>query len=97
MARLGLRFCCAQPLWMVWTPQRLQLLVSILLYVFVGCCWLPVIWMQIRMRRLAETAARADTSLPPRYHRYYRWWFRLGWAAFLGVLVIFYLMVAKPV
>ena len=45
----------------------------------------------------AETAARADTSLPPRYHRYYRWWFRLGWAAFLGVLVIFYLMVAKPV
>jgi uncharacterized membrane protein len=73
------------------------LLVSILLYAFVGCCWLPVIWMQARMQRLAETAARAGTSLPPQYDRYYRWWFGLGWPAFLGVLVIFYLMVAKPV
>ena len=73
------------------------LLISILLYAFVGCCWLPVVWMQVRMQRLAETAARTGTSLPAEYHRYYRRWFRLGWPAFLGVLVIFYLMVAKPV
>jgi uncharacterized membrane protein len=73
------------------------LLFSILMYGFVGCCWLPVVWMQIRMRDLAETAARTGTSLPPAYHWHYRWWLRLGWPAFLGVLVIFYLMVAKPV
>ena len=73
------------------------LLASLLLYVFVGCCWLPVVWMQVQMRRLAETAARTNASLPPAYHWYYRWWFRLGWPAFVGVLVIFYLMVAKPV
>jgi len=72
------------------------LLLSILLYLFVGCCWLPVVWLQIRLQRLAATAAHAGTSLPPAYHRYYRWWFRLGWPAFLGVLVIFFLMVAKP-
>jgi len=73
------------------------LLTSILLYVFVGCCWLPVVWLQVRLQRLAETAASAGTPLPPAYYRYYKWWYRLGWPAFLGVLVIFFLMVAKPV
>lgn len=72
------------------------LLVSILLYVFVGCCWLPVVWLQIRLQRLAATAAREGTPLPATYYQYYRWWFRLGWPAFLGVLVIFFLMVARP-
>jgi uncharacterized membrane protein len=72
------------------------LLLSILLYLFVGCCWLPVVWLQIRLQRLAATAARAGTSLPSAYDQYYRWWIRLGWPAFLGVLVIFFLMVAKP-
>lgn len=78
------------PLWQSW------LLWSILLYVFVGCCWLPVVWLQTRMRDLAVLAARDGTRLPPRYFRYYRWWFGLGWPAFAGVLVIFYLMVVKP-
>jgi ABC-type uncharacterized transport system fused permease/ATPase subunit len=72
------------------------LFVSILLYLFVGCCWVPVVWLQIRLKHLAATAARAGTTLPPAYHRYYRWWFRLGWPAFVGVLAIFFLMVAKP-
>jgi uncharacterized membrane protein len=72
------------------------LLVSMTLYLFVGCCWLPVVWLQIRMRDLAAAAAAAATPLPSQYHRYYRWWFALGWPAFLGVLGIFYLMVAKP-
>jgi hypothetical protein len=42
------------------------LLASILLYVFVGCCWLPVVWIHVRLQRLAETAARAGTSAPRR-------------------------------
>jgi uncharacterized membrane protein len=73
------------------------LVVSIGLYVLIGCCWLPVVWLQIRMRHLARQAASAGTPLPASYYRYYRWWFALGWPAFIGVLVIFYLMVAKPV
>jgi uncharacterized membrane protein len=48
------------------------------------------------MRDLAQVATRAGGLLPPEYHRYYRWWFALGWPAFIGVLIIFYLMVAKP-
>jgi uncharacterized membrane protein len=73
--------------WLVW---------SMVLYLLVGACWLPVVWLQIRMRRLAAQAAAANEPLPAHYHRYYRWWFALGWPAFASVPAIFYLMVAKP-
>jgi uncharacterized membrane protein len=69
---------------------------SIALYVFIGCCWLPVVWLQVRMRDLAMDAARTASTLPPKYLRFYRWWFALGWPAFAGVMLVFYLMVAKP-
>jgi uncharacterized membrane protein len=77
----------------LWTPW---LAWSFGLYVVVGCCWLPVVWLQIKMRNLAAGASLTGTELPEIYHRYYRWWFGLGWPAFIGVLAIFYLMVAKP-
>jgi uncharacterized membrane protein len=73
--------------WLIW---------SMVLYVLVGCCWLPVVWLQMRMRDLAIVAAANGSPLPAVYQRCYRWWFALGWPAFIGVLVIFYLMVAKP-
>lgn len=72
------------------------LLLSLILYILVGACWLPVVWLQLRMRRLADTALLEETALPALYHRYSRWWFALGWPAFAAVLAIFYLMVAKP-
>jgi uncharacterized membrane protein len=72
------------------------LVLSMVLYVLVGICWLPVVWLQMRMRDLAIVAASHELPLPSAYRRYYRWWFALGWPAFIGVLVIFYLMVAKP-
>jgi uncharacterized membrane protein len=71
-------------------------MLSMVLYVLIGCCWLPVVWLQIRMRNLAIDAANHDLRLPAIYQLYYRWWFALGWPAFIGVMVIFYLMVAKP-
>jgi uncharacterized membrane protein len=69
---------------------------SIVLYVLIGVCWLPAVGLQIRMRNLAVRAAEESASLPAAYFRCYRWWFSLGWPAFIGVLVVFYLMVAKP-
>jgi uncharacterized membrane protein len=30
---------------------------SVALYALVGCCWLPVVWLQMRMRDLAKAAA----------------------------------------
>jgi uncharacterized membrane protein len=72
------------------------LLLSIAMYFLVGACWLPVVWLQIWMRDLAVAAATSSSPLPVEYKKYYRWWFALGWPAFIGVLFIFYLMVAKP-
>jgi uncharacterized membrane protein len=66
------------------------------LYVFVGACWLPVVWIQIQARNLAQQAVTDGAALPPRYFRLMRWWFWLGWPAFSAVLAIFWLMVAKP-
>lgn len=71
------------------------LLLSIGLYVLTGACWLPVVWLQVRMHRLAAAALRAGTALPERYYRYAWTWFGLGWPAFAAVLAIFYLMVVK--
>ncbi|WP_346912967.1 DUF2269 domain-containing protein [uncultured Roseibium sp.] len=70
--------------------------VSLGLYVFVGMFWLPVVWIQIRLRRLAATARDAGTGLPPAYHRLYRIWFACGFPAFLAVLAIIWLMLTKP-
>ena len=72
------------------------LAVAIVLYVGIGACWLPVVWLQIRMHRMADAAERDGTALPALYDRYARAWFLLGWPAFLGVIAIFYLMVMKP-
>jgi uncharacterized membrane protein len=69
---------------------------TLVLYIFVGLCWLPVVWIQLRLRDLAATAARDGTALPARYHSYFRLWFALGWPAFAGVLAIFVLMLWKP-
>ena len=71
------------------------LLLSIGLYLVTGACWVPVVWLQVRMHYLAQAALAAGTALPDRYHRYARCWFWLGWPAFSAVLAIFYLMVFK--
>ncbi|MDQ1833916.1 DUF2269 family protein [Massilia scottii] len=70
---------------------------SFALYFFAGTCWLPVVWMQLRMRDMAQVAARDGTELPPLYWRYLRFWVLLGIPAFFALVIIFWLMVAKPV
>jgi uncharacterized membrane protein len=68
---------------------------AIALYLLVGACWLPVVGIQLRMRRIAD-ATPLGLALPPVYFRLSRLWFLLGWPAFIGVIAIFWLMVAKP-
>lgn len=70
---------------------------SIALYLVAGAFWLPVIWMQVRMRDLALEAANAQKPLPPAYHRLFRIWFLFGFPGFGAVLAIVALMIAKPV
>ena len=69
---------------------------ALLLFFLIGACWLPVLWLQWRARELARDAAARGTELPAAYHRAMRWWFWLGWPAFLGVIAVFWLMVVKP-
>ena len=69
---------------------------SLALYLLAGACWLPVVWMQIRMRELARQAVAADRGLPERYWHFMRWWVALGIVAFVALVAVFYLMVAKP-
>jgi uncharacterized membrane protein len=70
---------------------------SILLYIVVGLFWLPVVWMQMEMRNLAEKAAAAGQPPPERYGRLFRLWFAFGFPAFAAVLAIFWLMITRPV
>jgi uncharacterized membrane protein len=72
------------------------LLGSIALYLVAGAAWLPVVWLQYRMRDLARIAEATNTPLDERYRRYARWWFRLGIVGFSALMVVFWLMVAKP-
>ena len=73
--------------WIVWT---------MVLYVVAGACWIPVVFLQMRMRRLAQAAAAAGSALPAAYDRLLRWWVALGIPAFVSLVIVFYLMVAKP-
>ncbi len=69
---------------------------SIGLYLLAGAAWLPVVWMQIRMRDFARLAAAGGDPLPPAYWTMLRAWVALGIVAFAALVVVFYLMVAKP-
>lgn len=66
------------------------------LYVVAAAAWLPVVWIQIRLARLAQTARDQKTALPTEFHKLFRIWFLLGWPGFLSVLAIYVLMVFRP-
>ena len=70
---------------------------SLALFAVAGGFWLPVVWMQRRMRDLAAAAAGDGAPLPPEYHRLFRLWFIYGFPGFGAVALILWLMIAKPV
>lgn len=69
---------------------------ALLLYAVAGLCWLPVLWLQWQMMRLAEQAMREAKPLPSRYWRHACIWEWLGYPAFAAMLLIYFLMVFKP-
>jgi uncharacterized membrane protein len=70
---------------------------SFALYFIAGACWLPVVWIQLQMRNMAREAAWTGAPmLPVRYWRYERAWVLLGIPAFTALVIVFWLMVAKP-
>lgn len=78
-----------------WTTPWVSL--SIALYLLAGVCWLPVVWLQYEMSKMAATAhASGQATLPARYWRFARWWECLGYPAFLAMVAVYFLMVLKP-
>ncbi|HEY7808550.1 MAG TPA: DUF2269 domain-containing protein [Croceibacterium sp.] len=73
--------------WLEWTYA---------LYAVALACWLPVVWLQLRMRDMLRAKLGSEAIDEARLRRYFRIWFVLGWPAFLGLIAIFWLMVDKP-
>jgi uncharacterized membrane protein len=68
---------------------------SVALYALAMACWLPVLWLQIRLRDVAAQALRDGAPLPRVYWRFFAWWIALGFGGLFSFLAIFWLMVAK--
>lgn len=87
---LALALAAGYPLGSTWIAA------SIGLYVVAGACWIPVVFIQLRMRDLATAAEREGRALDPAFHRLARTWLALGWPAFIAIMAVFWLMIAKP-
>ena len=75
-------------LWVKWT---------LALYVLAGVCWLPVVWLQIKMAKTAMLAHQSCADkLPESYRKQQFWWELLGYPAFCATVVLYFLMVLKP-
>ena len=79
-----------------WPLTQGWIVVSIALYLLIGAFWVPVVWMQKRMRDLARVAAAESAPLPEAYRKLYRLWFAFGFPAFFAILALLWLMVTKP-
>lgn len=86
-------------LWMVYLlnyPLSTDwIMISLILYIFAGICWLPVVWIQIRMKKLSDHAVADGTELPGEYWSLARTWFWLGVPAFIAMMMVVLLMVFK--
>ena len=70
---------------------------SIGLFIVAGVFWLPVVWMQMRMRDLARAAVSQGSALPDQYYTLYRRWFLFGFPGFGAITAIIWLMISKPI
>ena len=93
-----------QPLsgiWLVWQGgfgwMDMWLSTTYAIYIIAGLCWLPVVWIQIQLKKMVRHSAETGEALPARYKKLFKIWFLLGWPAFIGLVIVFYLMVTKPV
>jgi len=79
-----------------WSLAEGWIVVSIGLYFFIGICWLPVVWIQVQLRNEAQVSAEYEAPLSQRYSRLFSLWFILGIPAFVSILAIVWLMIARP-
>ena len=83
MLTLGYSFTST---WFLWV---------IALFIFIGICWIPVVFIQYRLKSLADISLSTGV-LDPKFISLMRLWTVLGIPAFISILIIFWLMVFKP-
>ncbi len=71
-------------------------LMVLALFLFIGLCWLPVVFIQYKLKSAAEQSL-ATGILAPQFKALMHLWTSLGIPAFLAILIIFWLMIFKPV
>lgn len=79
-----------------WPLGEGWIVLALVLYAVTGAFWLPVVWIQARLRDIARDCAATGAPLPARFDRLYRVWFAFGFPAFAAVLAILWLMVTRP-
>lgn len=79
-----------------WPLSTPWIALSFALYALAGICWLPVVYLQIKMHRLAEQCVKDGRDLPDQYWTWSRYWEWLGYPAFIAMVGVYYLMVNKP-
>ena len=91
-----------QPLSGIWMASLVGLplttpwiLYSLILYVIAGACWLPVVYLQIKMQKMSNKALENNTELPKLYWKYAKLWFVLGIPAFIAMVLVVLLMTLK--
>jgi uncharacterized membrane protein len=72
------------------------LVLAMLLYLVAAACWIPVVFIQMRLKSQAEALLRDGTAPGPGFRRLYRAWFFLGWPAFIAMIATLWLMVSRP-
>lgn len=65
------------------------------IFAFAGVCWLLALFILVRLAR-GSREAPSVAALPARFHRRFRLWLALGALVYAAVIVIYWLMVAKP-
>ena len=65
------------------------------LFIFIGLCWLPVVRIQYRLRAMAADSAQSGV-VSDAFKQLMKRWTLLGIPAFAAILLIFWLMVFKP-
>ncbi|MBM2830914.1 MAG: hypothetical protein HW411_1704 [Gammaproteobacteria bacterium] len=70
-------------------------LMVLTLFIFIGICWIPVLFIQVRLRELAALSVNTGI-LDAGFTQLMKLWTRLGIPAFSAILIIFWLMVVKP-
>ena len=93
-----------QPISGLWMVHLLDLPIatpwiaaSFLLFALAGVCWLPVVWLQIRMQKIAAEAVADGAALTEIYWIMARRWFWLGVPAFSAMILVVALMVFKHI